>query len=538
MLQHSYLLAAVMTALTPTVGMGYKNPHFKEAVVYQVYWRSFANNALGLMGHLDHIQRLGANVIWITPVYPSPLKDNGYDVSDYRGVHPDFGTLTEFQALRDAADARGLRLMLDMVFNHVSDQHPWFQAASNPRHPDHLLYRDYFLWRSGDPATPPDSETAAFGGIRWRYVEAMQAWVYHSFTPEQIDLDWHNPRVREELLDVLRYWQRTMGVEAFRFDVINMVDKTVGQPNLLGWLQAMRRAAFDGEQAMTVGEMPGVSHAQARAFTCPDNRAVDMVFSFDVPALPCGDNKFETRPWTVPELKEVLVGWQTALNGLGWNSVYFGNHDWARSVSRWGDDGAFRERSAKLLATLQFTHQGTPYIYQGEELGLTNTIYPRIEDYRDVESINYYEDAVLRGVPPELALKRVQANSRDASRGPIPWAEVEAQELSRTSVLAHYTELVALRKQQPTLVYGSFEPLVAVPAGRSSAAGADKVYIYQRVLAEAKLLVILNIAKTPVSIAAPLALPPARVLSNNVPESLPSGDVLTLQPYQAIIYEL
>ena len=499
-------------------------PWWQSAVVYQVYPRSFmdsdgdgSGDLRGVLDRLDHLSDLGVDVLWLSPVYRSPMHDNGYDISDYRDVDPSFGTLDDLDELIAALHARGMKLLMDLVVNHTSVEHPWFQASRDPASP----MRDWYWWRS-----EPNDWRAFFSGPAWTYDEQSGEQYLHLFSPHQPDLNWENPEVRAAVHEMMRWWL-DRGVDGFRMDVINMISKDPalpdGGPRFPGpriheFLQEMHREVFaDRDGLLTVGEMPGVTVEQAQLFTDPARHELDMVFQFEHVALDHGRTKWDSHRLHLPDLKASLGRWQEALAERGWNSLYWNNHDQPRVVSRFGDDGEFRERSATMLATLLHLHRGTPYVYQGEELGLTNYPFTSIGDFRDLESVNHYAEAVADGADPAEVLAALRAMSRDNARTPMqwddsphagfttgePWLPVHpdfravnaaAQRDDETSVLAHYRRLIRLRHDEPVVAHGDFTMLLP---------DSEQVYAFLRRLDDVELLVLCNVSGDPVEVDIP-----------------------------------
>jgi oligo-1,6-glucosidase len=493
---------------------------WRQWVVYQVYPRSFADSdgngigdLRGVLGHLDHLDRLGVDVVWLSPVYRSPMDDNGYDISDYQDVDPLFGTLADLDELLAELHARGMRLVMDLVVNHTSDEHPWFvesrSSRDNPK-------RDWYWWRDprpghtpGTPGAEPTNWESHFSGPTWTWDERTGQYYLHIFSPKQPDLNWENPEVRQAVYAMMRWWL-DRGVDGFRMDVINMISKDTSLPDTTPrpgsrygpgdqyftcgprnheFLQEMYREVFAGRDAqdkhvLTVGEMPGVTIPQAVDFTAPGRHELDMVFQFEHVELDEGADKFDLRPLRLPDLKASLANWQAGLAGRGWNSLYWGNHDQPRAVSRFGDDGAYRVASAKTLATVLHLHQGTPYVYQGDELGMVNAPFAAIGDFRDIETLNYYAQAATRGdVDLATLLTAIRKMSRDQARTPVqwdtsanagfttgtPWIAVNpdypevnaaAQVGQPGSVYEHYRRLIELRHADPLITDGGFELLL------------------------------------------------------------------------------
>lgn len=456
-------------------------PWWTSAVVYQVYPRSFADgdgdgigDLRGLRQHLDHIADLGVDVIWLSPVQRSPQADNGYDVSDYEDIDPLFGTLDEFDALLVEVHRRGMKLVMDLVVNHTSDQHPWFVAAKLSQHcPKH----DWYIWRDPVDGHEPNGWRAAFGGPAWSWDPSTRQYYLHMFTPQQPDLNWDNPDMRAAVYAMMNHWL-DRGVDGFRMDVINHIakdpdalvgdsDAYVMQPRIHDHLQEMHERVFAGRDALlTVGEMPGVTVEDAALFTDPDRHELDMVFQFEHVGLDHGPTtKFDRAPFSLPALKTSLARWQTGLAERGWNSLYLSNHDQPRPVSRFGDP-AYRYESATLLATVLHLHRGTPYVYQGDEIGMVNAGFTSLDEYRDVESLNWFRGAVGRGMPIPDALEALAFRSRDNARTPIPWDDSEPAG--------------GFSCGEPWIGMGAGWPEVTVAADR--AAGDRSVYAYHRAL--------------------------------------------------------
>ena len=491
---------------------------WRRWVVYQVYPRSFADSdgdgvgdLRGVLSHLDHLQRLGVDVVWLSPVYRSPMDDNGYDISDYQDVDPLFGTLADLDELIGALHARGMRLVMDLVVNHTSDEHPWFiesrSSRDNPK-------RDWYWWRDprpdltpGTPGAEPTNWESHFSGPTWTWDGHTGQYYLHIFSRKQPDLNWENPEVRQAVYAMMRWWL-DRGVDGFRMDVINMISKDTSLPDTVPrpgsrygpgdayftcgprnheFLQEMYREVFAGRPAhvLTVGEMPGVTIPEAVLFTAPERRELDMVFQFEHVQLGTGADKYDLRPLRLPDLKASMAAWQAGLARRGWNSLYWSNHDQPRSVSRFGDDGAHRVASAKTLATVLHLHQGTPYVYQGDELGMANAPFAAIGDFRDIQTLNYYAQAAARGGVDLAALLLAMGKmSRDQGRTPVqwdatpaagftsgtPWIAVNpghtevnaaAQVGQPGSVFEHYRRLIGLRHTDPVVTDGDFELLLA-----------------------------------------------------------------------------
>jgi len=551
-------------------------PWWTRAVVYQVYPRSFMDSdgdgigdLGGILQRLDHLADLGVDVLWLSPVYPSPQADNGYDISDYTDIDPLFGSLEQLDELIAALHARGMKLLMDLVVNHTSDAHPWFvESRSSPDSPK----RDWYWWRApregmaaGDPGAEPTNWQSFFSGPVWELDEASGEYYLHLFDRRQPDLNWENPQVRAAVYEMMRWWL-DRGVDGFRMDVINMISKDVAPdgslrdgpplpgsslgsgfgsflsgPRIHEFLQEMHREVFAGRDGtfLTVGEMPGVTVEQARRFTDPARAEVDMVFQFEHVGLDHGTSKWDVQPLRMRDLKASFGRWQTGLADGGWNSLYWDNHDQPRAVSRFGDDSPeFRRDSATCLATLLHLHRGTPYVYQGQEIGMANYPFSALEEFADVESLNHSVHAVSAGQDPDEVLAALRTMSRDNARTPVqwdasphagfttgtPWLAVNpdsaewntaAQRDDPASVLAHYRRLIALRHDLPVVALGDFAMLLPEH---------DHVYAFTRSLGDGTLLVVCNLSRTPYGLA---TLLPEAVGAELVLGNLPdAGDEL------------
>ncbi len=539
-------------------------PWWKTAVVYQIYPRSFADSdgdgmgdLRGIAGRLDHLSALGVDVIWLSPVYPSPQDDNGYDIAEYQDIEPMFGTLADFDALLAAIHERGMKLVMDLVVNHTSAAHPWFAESrasrDNPK-------RDWYWWRER-----PNDWRSFFSGSAWELDEATGEHYLHLFARTMPDLNWENPEVREAVYSMMRWWL-DRGVDGFRMDVINMISKDpalpdardpgvgmmpdgsehfIDGPRIHEFLHEMHRAVFAGrsEAMLTVGETPGVTVEEARLYTDPARGEVDMVFQFEHVNLDQGATKWDVHPLALTDLKATFGRWQEGLQEIGWNSLYWNNHDQPRVVSRFGDDGPeHRVRSAKMLATVLHLHRGTPYVYQGEELGMTNARFDRIEDFRDIESLNHYAEAVANGDDPDEVLAGLRTMGRDNARTPMQWdasanagftsgepwipvnpnyTEINA-EAARTdpdSVFHHYRRLLELRHAEPVVAHGDFTMLLG---------DDERVYAFTRRLGGVELLVLGNFSGESVAVALPEA--GGELVLGNYADA---GEELVLRPWEA-----
>ena len=529
-----------------------KKDWWKSAVVYQIYPRSFQDTTgsgvgdiPGIVQRLDYLQTLGIDVIWLSPVCASPQVDNGYDISDYRDIDPLFGTLEDMRTLIREGKRRGIGIMMDLVLNHSSDRHRWFlqarQSRDNP-------YHDYYVWRDGRPGELPNDMQAVFGGPAWEWVPEVEQYYFHQFAPQQPDLNWDNPALRREIYDMILWWM-DQGVEGFRLDVIDQIAKdpdrkiTGNGPRLHEFLRELSAETFRKGCLVTVGEAWGADIPRARLYSAPDGSELSMVFQFEQMCLDQqpGKEKWDLAPLPFVKMKKSFARWQRELHGCGWNSLFLNNHDLPRIVSRWGDDGAWRERSAKLLAIMLHGMQGTPYIYQGEELGMTNIRLP-IEQYRDVEIRNFYRKRMAEGCPESEVMASIYAKGRDNARTPMQWTagenagfttgtpwlpvnpnhtviNAEAELADPDSVFACYRQLIALRKSCPVLVDGDFTLLEP---------DHPNLFVYERAMEGQRLLVVCNFGGEPTPWTLPEAWRNARVLVENCP-AVPG----VLQPWEA-----
>ena len=530
-----------------------KQDWWKEAVIYQIYPKSFQDSngdgigdLPGITSRLDYLHKLGVDALWLCPVLASPQVDNGYDVSDYRSIDPMFGSMEDMRTLIREARARGIGILMDLVLNHTSDQHRWFQQACQGRDNP---YHDYYIWRDGAPGALPNDMRAAFGGPAWTYVPALGQYYFHQFAPQQPDLNWANPAVRQELYAMIRFWM-DQGVEGFRLDVIDQIAKepdrkiTANGPRLMELLRELNRETWGGKNLVTVGEAWGADIPRARQYSAPDGSVFSMVFQFEQMCLDHEADKWVPKAMALPALKASIARWQQGLHGCGWNSLFWDNHDLPRIVSRWGDDGACRADSAKALAVALHGLQGTPYIYQGEELGMTNAPYP-VEELRDLESINAYNEMVERGMSESDALAAIHRMMRDNARTPMqwtagphagftdgdPWMMVNPNytEINAAAALADpdsvfytYQKLIALRKAHRVFAEGDFTLLCPED---------EQVFAYLRRGAGQEMLVAVNLSGR----SAPFALPEA--FEGRAPLLATQGAPLAgaLRPWEALI---
>ncbi|MFW6317499.1 MAG: glycoside hydrolase family 13 protein, partial [Halorubrum sp.] len=530
---------------------------------------------------VDYLDELGVDAVWLSPVYDSPQADNGYDIRDYRSIDDAYGDLSDWKRLRDALHARDIKLVMDLVVNHTSDEHEWFRRSR--RREDE--YADYYYWRDGRPAETADYETddgpadevapnnweSLFGGPAWSYDEVRGQWYLHLFDEKQPDLNWEHEPVREAVYEMMRWWL-DRGIDGFRMDVINLVSKTPGLPdgdpdgglvgaehfmngpNVHEYVSELVEEAVPGPEVLTIGEAPGASVEDAKRFVGEDGDGLSMVFQFEHVDVGHGGDKWSLDGYSLVEFKEILARWQEGLADDGWNSLYLSNHDQPRTVSRFADDGEYRRRSAKLLGTLTHTLQGTPFVYQGEEIGMTNASFESKSELRDVESINFVEEAIDDGEAESYADVRgaVERVGRDNARTPMQWSDddhagftegdpwlkvnanhdavnVERARADLESVWHHYRSLGELRDERALLVYGDFDLL---------APEDEQVFAYARTLGDDRGLVVLNVSDEPATFAVPERIDRTslRLASANLDAPRSPGETLDLAPYESRVY--
>ena len=541
--------------------------NFHDKVVYQIYPKSFCDtngdglgDLPGVTARLDYLKDLGVDYLWLTPFFPSPQRDNGYDVADYRAIDPRFGTMENLETLIREADKRGIGLMLDMVFNHTSTAHPWFQKAlAGDR-----KYQDYYIFKDGSPDKIPTNWVSKFGGPAWEYLPALGKWYLHLFDVTQADLNWENPEVRAELAGILRFW-KDKGIKGFRFDVVNLISKpevyeddhqgdgrrfyTDGR-NVHRYLQELVAAGgIDG--MITVGEMSSTSLENCIGYTDPDRHELTMTFSFHHLKVDYRNgDKWALMPADHMALKNLFAQWQEGMQaGHGWNALFWCNHDQPRAVSRFGDEGRYWKESAKMLGTATHLMRGTPYIFQGEEIGMTNCHFRSIDQYRDVESLNYYQILQQQGKSPAEAMEIIQQRSRDNGRTPMQWdgtahagfttgtpwigvvdnyptINAAAQVDDPDSVYSYYKKLVALRKQHRVISEGQIEFLYK---------DDPDLLAYRRWDGNSQLLVLCNLTGHEAPVQLPAQWQDAGVLLGNYPDAAPAA---ALRPYEALVLSL
>lgn len=556
--------------------------NWKESIVYEVYPRSFMDSGgdgigdlPGLISRLDHIQELGADVVWITPVYPSPNADYGYDISDYCAIAPEYGTMEDWEELRDSLHRRGMKLMMDLVLNHTSDEHPWFREARKSRDNP---YRNYYIWRDpGEDGGPPNNWTSYLGGSAWEWEPETKQYYLHIYGRKQPDLNWDNPKVRAEMHAVMEFWLEK-GVDAFRIDAANILSKDPSFPatrsdkkqgageeyyrngeHIHEYYQEMHRKVLSRYPVITAGETAKVSPEDADRYTAPGRREMNMILMIEASKVAEGDDDlWDLKPWDLADLKGIIKKWQTELKE-GWIGLYFSNHDHPRLVSYLGDAGKWRRESASMLAVLALSLRGTPFIYQGDEIGMTNSgHFARIEDFKEQQALEYYRLETENGAAEDEVLAKLLPASRDQARTPMQWEDGEgagfttgnpwigrnpnADEINvrraladPDSVFAFYKKMIRLRKETPALVYGSYEPLLEPH---------PRIFTYIRALESERLLVVLNFSKEESELDLP-AMAGAEgtgaftLLIGNYP-GLADGAELPrhLRPYEALVFRM
>ena len=541
---------------------------FRKSVVYQIYPKSFYDtngdglgDLNGVTEKLDYIKELGADYIWMTPFFVSPQKDNGYDVEDYYNIDPRYGTMEDFDRLSAEAQKRGIKLMLDMVFNHTSSRNEWFQKAlaGDER------YKNYYIFRKGkENGEPPTNWESKFGGSAWEYVPQFDEYYLHLFDVSQPDLNWDNPEVREQVEAVVRFWMKK-GVKGFRFDVVNLISKgsfeddyegdgrrfyTDG-PNIHKYLQELNEKTFGADKGIvTVGEMSSTSMENCFHYASEDGKELSMVFSFHHLKVDfAGNEKWVLVPYDFQKLKKILFDWQSGMQKHhAWNAVFWCNHDQPRVVSRFGDEGKYWKQSAKMLGTVIHCLRGTPYVYQGEEIGMTNTDFTDISQYRDVESINYYRILQEKGLRPDDAFRIIQIHSRDNGRTPMQWTggenagfttakpwigvnanhasvNAEAELADEDSIFRHYQKLIRLRKDLDVIAYGDFAPVDQKNA---------QILAYRRSYEGHTLLVVNNFYGRPVKWTCPEDLEGYSCILSNYPDSKVEKE-MELRPFESMV---
>jgi oligo-1,6-glucosidase len=553
---------------------------WKEAVVYQIYPRSFKDSnedgigdLPGIIQKLDYLEDLGINAIWLCPVYKSPNDDNGYDISNYQDIMNDFGTMKDMERLLAEIHRRDMKLIMDLVLNHTSDEHPWFiESRSSLDNP----YRDFYIWKKGKNGLPPNNWGSVFGGSAWEYDESTQEYYLHLFSKKQPDLNWENPRVREDIYKMMKWWLNK-GIDGFRMDTVNMFSKVpslpdgkiiegykygdgspyfLNGPNIHKYLQEMNKKVLSKYDIMTVGETPGTTPQIAAKYVNRDRHELDMVFHFELMEIDHDPiSKWKPKEWKLTELKKTFTKWHEGLKEKGWNSLFMNNHDQPRMVSRFGDDKKYRIESAKMLATLLHTLPGTLYVYQGEEIGMTNVAFDNIEDYRDIETLNFYREMTKKGLPKENIMEAIHRISRDNARTPMqwgdspnagfttgaPWMKVNlnypdinvARNLKDSnSIFYYYQKIIRLRKENLIMIYGDYQLILE---------GDEHIYSYLRTLNKDRLLIILNFFsnQTIFNLPANTDYQDKKLLISNY-DIEEDEDIkrIYLRPYEARVYKL
>ena len=550
---------------------------WKESVVYQIYPRSFCDSngdgigdLNGITGKLDYLKELGVDVIWLSPVYKSPNDDNGYDISDYQAIMDEFGTMEDFDRMLATAHEKGIKIMMDLVVNHTSDEHKWFiesrKSTDNP-------YRDYYIWRPAkEDGSLPNNWGSCFSGPAWEYDKTTDMYFLHLFSKKQPDLNWDNPAVRQDVFDMMNWWLKK-GVDGFRMDVISLISKEPGlpdkEPGINGYatfnvsangphvheyLQEMRQKALNNADTITVGECSGVTLEEAKKYARSDEKELNMVFQFEHMDVDSDEKagKWTTRKMDLRNLKKILTRWQKGLQDIAWNSLYWENHDQPRSVSRFGNDSdEYREISAKMLATCIHMMQGTPYVYQGEELGMTNCPFNTLDNFRDLESINAFHELTEQGkMTEEDMMAAIGYKGRDNARTPMQWDDSAYAGFSTTnpwimvnpnytkinakdqvnredSVFKYYQKLIKLRHESELIVYGTYDLIL----------DDDKdIYAYIRTLGDEKLIVYCNFSENTREVEIPEEFVNGKVLISNYSDAK-ANQKITLRPYEAIVIQ-
>ena len=534
-----------------------------SSVVYQIYPRSFNDSngdgigdINGIREKLDYLKELGIDVIWLSPVYKSPNDDNGYDISDYCDIMDEFGTMDDMEKLLKEANEKGIKILMDLVVNHTSDEHKWFIEAKKSKD---NKFRDYYIWRDPVNGHEPNNLGSCFSGSAWQYDESTDQYYLHLFSKKQPDLNWENENVRNEVYKMMNFWI-DKGIGGFRMDVIDLIGKvpdemiTGNGPKLHDYLQEMNKAALEGHDLLTVGETWGATPEIAKLYSNPKRKELSMVFQFEHIGLDQieGKEKWDVKPLDLLDLKKVLSKWQTELEGEGWNSLFWNNHDLPRIVSRRGNDREYRVESAKMLATLLHGMKGTPYIYQGEELGMTNVRFEDINEYNDIETLNMYKDRISKGYSHDEIMASIYAKGRDNARTPMQWDSTENAGFTtgkpwlkvnknykfinaedclqdKDSIFYHYKKLINIRKHNDTIIYGDYKLLL--PEDKN-------VFAYSRELNGDKIVVVCNFYNKEVNLNFNEDFNNVEILLSNYKDSSILMKDLKLRPYEAIMYRV
>lgn len=535
---------------------------WQEAVVYQIYPRSFQDSngdgvgdIPGIIQRLDYLEDLGIQAIWLCPVYASPNEDNGYDISDYEAIHLEYGTMADMDRLIKEADKRNIRIVMDLIVNHTSDQHRWFQEAKKGKDNP---YRDYYVWRDPVDGGPPNDLTSGFSESAWEYEESTQQYYLHLFSKKQPDLNWENPQMRQDIYKMMNFWIEK-GIKGFRLDVIDLIGKVpdekiqVNGPKLHDYLQEMHAHTFEGKDLMTVGEAWSAGIKEAKLYSDSKRKELSMVFQFQHILLDqqMGKEKWDLQELDIVELKKALSVWQTDLNDEGWNSLFWNNHDLPRIISRWGNDTVYRERSGKLFAILLHLMKGTPYIYQGEEIGMTNRVIASIDEVDDIESINMYKDRITKGFTNEELIDVINKKGRDNARTPMHWdgtdqagfttgepwlpvqpnyPEINVQYALEdpNSIYYTYKQLIQLRKDHPLVIWGEYELLYP---------DHPTLFAYKRSYKGEEWVVMANLSEEETPVIGDLAKEIDHFLLCNTERTTIEKD-LVLLPYEAFVVKL
>jgi glucan 1,6-alpha-glucosidase len=536
---------------------------WQNAVIYQIYPRSFQDSngdgigdIQGIISRLDYLEELGVDAIWLSPVYKSPNDDNGYDISDYQAIHPEYGTMADMDELIAEAKKRSIRIVMDLVVNHTSDEHNWFVEAKKGKDNP---YRDYYVWRDPVDGKEPNDLRSTFSGSAWELDEASGQYYLHLFSKKQPDLNWENEQLRGEIYDMMNYWL-DKGIGGFRMDVIDLIGKkpdekiTADGPKLHDYLKEMHDETLKGRDVMTVGETWSATPESAKLYSHPDRNELSMVFQFEHMMLDeqPGKTKWDLKQLDLKEWKEVLTKWQVELKDEGWNSLFLNNHDTPRAVSRFGNDTKYREKSAKCLAIVSHMMKGTPYIFQGEEIGMTNRTVKSIDEVDDIESINMYHERLEEGYSEKELLHVINVKGRDNARTPVQWngedqagfttgtpwlpvqpnykeVNIEAALNEPESVFYTYQQLIQLRKKHPIVVWGDFELLLA---------DHPSLFVYKRSYEGESWLVCANISDEPERLLLNELSLKSEVLISNAKRTTVTGDGLVLSPYEAFVVKL
>lgn len=533
---------------------------WRNAVVYQIYPRSFYDSngdgigdIVGIINKLDYLKTLGINVLWLSPVYQSPMDDNGYDISDYQAIAPEFGTMEDMRKLLSLADQKGIKIVMDLVVNHTSDEHPWFKEAKKSKDNP---YRDYYIWRDNDiNGDLPNDLESIFGGSAWQWDDESEQYYFHLFSKRQPDLNWENPEVQREIHDMMNWWIE-QGIGGFRLDVIDLIGKQVDRKitgngeRLHPLLQQMNQATFGQKNLLTVGETWGATPSIAKLFSSTTRNELSMVFQFEHITLTWGNgDKWNPVKFDLIEFKKVMTKWQQELATDGWNSLFWNNHDLPRAVSKYGDDKLYRIESAKMLATALHFLKGTPYVYQGEEIGMTNVQFDSIDDYKDIETLNFYKVRTESGISNQTMLHALHENSRDNARTPMQWdssnnsgftsgkpwigvnpnyneINVEQSLTDQHSIFYHYQKLIQLRKEIDVMVEGEYEPLFEEH---------EYVFSYLRKTPQRVILVINSFSGNTVQLTLPDRFSNLSVdcLISNYSDRVHLDNTLILKPYES-----